>query len=258
LNFVLALLAAGFSQEDAWPFLRFRFDDARGNLLLSLMEAAKGTSTVVVPHDRMGYARWKRSRAPRGEVPMSSQRQVAVIVASQKAYHRKILRGIGAYVHEVGDWSLYIEEEPLHKLPDLSNWQGDGIILSFFDRNLAKAACKPKLPMVGIEGRGPCYDPAWRIPSFDTDDVTIGRMGAQHLIERGFTRLAFCGYPSSPLTPWSVERGAGFQQCAQERGLPCAIHTGRRTTVRKWIDIQHELTVWLESLEKAARADGRE
>jgi len=181
---------------------------------------------------------------------MSSQRQVAVIVASQKAYHRKILRGIGAYVHEVGDWSLYIEEEPLYKLPDLSNWKGDGIILSFFDRNLAKAACKPKLPMVGIEGRGPCYDPAWRIPSFDTDDVTIGRMGAQHLIERGFTRLAFCGYPSSPLTPWSVERGAGFQQCAQERGLPCAIHTGRRTTVRKWIDIQHELTVWLESLER--------
>ena len=149
---------------------------------------------------------------------MSRQRQVAVIVASQKAYHRKILRGIGAYVHEVGNWSLYIEEEPLHKLPDLNHWQGDGIILSFWIRSLAKAACKPRLPTVGIEGRGPCYDPAWRIPSFDTDDLAIGRLGAKHLIERGFTRLAFCGYPPSPWTPWSAERAAAFQEFARGAG----------------------------------------
>lgn len=181
---------------------------------------------------------------------MSRQRQVAVIVASQKAYHRKILRGIGAYVHEIGNWSLYIEEEPLYKLPDLNHWEGDGIILSFWIRSLAKAARKPRLPMVGIEGRGPCYDPAWRIPSFDTDDLAIGRLGAQHLIERGFTRLAFCGFPSAPWSPWSAERAAGFQQYAEEQGLPCAIHAGHRTTVRKWINVQHELTMWLESLEK--------
>jgi LacI family transcriptional regulator len=32
--------------------------------------------------------------------------------------------------------------------------------------------------------------------------------------------------------------------------LPCFVHTGRHASVRKWIDVQHELTVWLESLEK--------
>jgi LacI family transcriptional regulator len=181
---------------------------------------------------------------------MSRQRQVAVIVDTQKAYHRKILRGIGAYVHEVGNWSLYIEEEPLEKLPDLNNWQGDGIILSFWIRSLAQAACKPKLPMVGIEGRGPCYDPAWQIPSFDTDDHEIGRMGAKHMIERGFTQLAFCGYPTKPILPWSAQRAAGFKQYCEEQKLPCVIHTGRYTSVRKWINNQHELTVWLDSMEK--------
>jgi LacI family transcriptional regulator len=185
-----------------------------------------------------------------GGLLMSRQRQVAVIVATQKAYHRKIIRGIGAYMHEVGNWSLYIEEEPLHKLPDLNNWQGDGIILSFWIRSLSKAACKPRLPTVGIEGRGPFYDPAWKIPSFNTDDAAIGRLGAKHLIERGFSRLAFCGYPPDPWTPWSMERAAGFQQYAHEQCLPCVIHTGRHTPVRKWINVQHELTVWLESLEK--------
>jgi LacI family transcriptional regulator len=181
---------------------------------------------------------------------MSRQRQVAVIVDTQKAYHRKILRGIGAYVHEVGNWNLYIEEEPLDKLPDLNNWHGDGIILSFWIRSLSKAACKPKLPTVGIEGRGPYYDPAWNVPSFNTDDHAIGRMGAKHLIERGFTRLAFCGYPTSPYLPWSFERAAGFQQYAAEQEIPSVVRTGRHTTVRKWINIQHELTAWLESLEK--------
>jgi LacI family transcriptional regulator len=178
------------------------------------------------------------------------QRQVAVIVDTQKAYHRKILRGIGAYVHEVGNWSLYIEEEPLHKLPDLNHWQGDGIILSFWIWSLSKAACQPKLPTVGIEGRGPFYDPAWKIPSFNTDDKEIGRLGAKHLIERGFSRLAFCGYPTDPLRPWSEERAAGFLEYAAEQNVACIVRKGHYKTVRKWINMQHELTVWLESLEK--------
>jgi LacI family transcriptional regulator len=181
---------------------------------------------------------------------MPKQRQVAVIVDTQKAYHRKIIRGIGAFVHEVGNWSLYIEEEPLDKLPDLDHWEGDGIILSFWINRLSKAACKPKLPTVGIEGRGPFYDPAWKVPSFGTDDIAIGRLGAKHLIERGFTRLAYCGYPVNPRQPWSEERAVGFREYAGEQGLSCDIHTGRHATVRKWINLQHELTVWLESLEK--------
>ena len=181
---------------------------------------------------------------------MSKRRQVAVIVHAERAYHRKILRGIGAYVHKVGNWSLYIEQEPLQRLPDLQNWRGDGIILASGIRSLTQAACKPRLPTVGIEGVGDWYDPALRIPYFQTDNRAIGRLGAEHLIERGFNRLAFCGFPHTRAYLWSAERAVTFQQSARERGLPCAVYTGRITDVRKWIGVQHELTVWLESLEK--------
>ena len=181
---------------------------------------------------------------------MSKRRQVAVIIHAERAYHRKILRGIGAYMHEVGNWSLYIEQEPLQRLPDLSNWHGDGIILASGIQSLTKAACQPRLPTVGIEGASDWYDPALRIPYFQTDNLAIGRLGAKHLIERGFTQLAFCGFPSTNMNPWCVERAAAFQKCSREHGLPCAIYTGHVTTVRKWINLQHELTVWLESLEK--------
>jgi hypothetical protein len=49
---------------------------------------------------------------------MPKQWQVAVTVDTQKAYLRKILRGIGVYMYNVGNWNLYSEEEPLDKLPD--------------------------------------------------------------------------------------------------------------------------------------------
>jgi LacI family transcriptional regulator len=181
---------------------------------------------------------------------MSERRQVAVIIHSELAYHRKILRGIGAYMHEVGNWSLYIEQKPLHKLPDLNNWHGDGIILAFEIQSVIKMVCRMRLPTVGIEGGSIDYDPASRIPNLRTDNAAIGRLGAEYLIERGFRRLAFCGFPSAPENPWSTERAAAFQKCVREHGLPCVVYTGHVTTVRKWINLQHELTAWLESIEK--------
>lgn len=181
---------------------------------------------------------------------MSERRQVAVIMHSERAYHRKFLRGIGAYMHEVGNWSLYIEDQPLHKLPDFNNWRGDGIILAFKIQNVVKMACRMRLPTVTIEGGAIGMDSASRIPNFCTDNAALGRLGAQYLIERGFTRLAFCGFPAGRNDLWNEERSAAFQRCAREHRLPCAVYTGRTTTVRKWIDLQHELTAWLESLEK--------
>ena len=181
---------------------------------------------------------------------MSKRRQVAVIIHTERAYHRKILRGIGAYVHEAGNWSLYIEDQSLQKLPDLDNWHGDGIILAFGIQSVIKTACRMRLPTVRIEGGSIGYDPASQIPNFRTDNAAIGRLGAKHLIEHGFTRLAFCGFPFDRMNPWCAERATAFQHCAREHRLPCAIYTGRVTIVRKWINLQHELTVWLESLEK--------
>jgi LacI family transcriptional regulator len=153
-------------------------------------------------------------------------------------------------MHEAGNWSLYIEDQSLHKLPDLDNWQGDGIILAFGVQSIIKKAYRMMLPTVGIERRIAENDPAVPIPNFRTDNAAIGRLGANYLIERGFTHLAFCGFSALDMNPWCSERAAAFQSCATEHGLPCAIYMGHGTTVRKWITLQHELAVWLESLEK--------
>ena len=61
--------------------------------------------------------------------------------------------------------------------------------------------------------------------------------------------MAYCGFPPGRLTPWSAERAEAFQSHAQEAGFPCSVYTTRQDTVRKWADLQEELTAWLKSLE---------
>ena len=105
---------------------------------------------------------------------MVRTRQVAVIVDSTMAYHRKVLLGVAAYVHEVGNWSLYIEDEPLEKLPVPGSWRGDGMLITFVNRHMLKIAVGFGVPMVGIEGGLGWYDPSLRIPYFATDNAAIG------------------------------------------------------------------------------------
>jgi LacI family transcriptional regulator len=177
-------------------------------------------------------------------------RHVALIVDAARPYDRKIIGGVAQYVKERGTWSLYVEEDPLEKLPDLRGWRGSGIIANFDDRKVAAAVCGLKAPVVGVGGGYGWYDPASRIPYFATDNEAIARLAADHLIERGFRRLAFYGYPRTQVKRWSEERARAFRRRAGEAGLPCAIYTGRHGTARLWTELQRGLTAWLRALEK--------
>ena len=181
---------------------------------------------------------------------MPRPRHVALIVDAAKPYDRKIIGGVAQYVKERGNWSLYVEEDPLQKLPDLHGWHGQGIIANFDDRRVAAAVRGLKAPVVGVGGGSGWYDPATRIPYFASDDEAIARLAAEHLMDRGFRRLAFYGYPRTRVNRWSQIRGEAFRQAAEQAGIPCSIYTGRHGTARKWTELQRGLTAWLRSLEK--------
>lgn len=181
---------------------------------------------------------------------MTTVRQIAVILDAGRSYHRKILLGIGSYANEVGNWGVYLEDRPLEQLADLKHWRGDGILLSFLDRTVVRTAVGLRLPMVGIEAEVGWYDPASRVPYFAGDHRAIGQLGADHLLEQGFTRFAFCGYPPTRMTDWSAERGAAFSERVRKRGFPCALFTDRSAAARRWSELQRHLGGWLESLEK--------
>lgn len=181
---------------------------------------------------------------------MPKARRVALILDSSSPYQRKIVRGVVAYARKTGRWSLYVEDDPLEKLPNLRTWHGQGIITTFNERRYVEAVRGLSIPVVGVEGESGWYEPGSGIPYFATDDEAVARMAVEHLIGQGFARLAYCGMPRNRYHVWAQNRARAFQQAAREAKLTCSIYTGRFLTTHKWVELQQGLTRWLRSLEK--------
>ncbi len=175
---------------------------------------------------------------------------VAVILDAARPYDRLIIGGIAQYVREHEPWSLYVEEDPLQRLPDLARWKGQGIIANFDDRRVARAIRGLAIPCVGVGGGYGWYDARSGIPYIYTDNAAIGRLGAEHLLGCGFTNLAFSGYPKTATSGWSEERAVAFVRTCAAAGRGCEVFTGRHGTARRWQDLQRELAAWIGGLPK--------
>lgn len=180
---------------------------------------------------------------------MSRNFKVAVIANAHLPYDRLIVRGIAAYMRTCSRWSLYVEEDPLQKLPDLRTWKGDGLIVDFDDQRVAQATRLLDLPIVGIGGGGGWYDPATRIPYFETDDVKIAELAAEHLLDLGLRRFAYYGAPVGRVSIWSQTRAAAFAGRIAESGYACDVLTSRYKNAHNWDKLLTELMTWLKGLE---------
>jgi LacI family transcriptional regulator len=175
---------------------------------------------------------------------------VAVILDASRPYDRLIIGGVAQYVRERDLWRLYVEEDPLQKLPDLTRWHGQGIIANFDDRRVAHAIRGLSMPIVGVGGGYGWYEPGSGIPFIFTDNQAIGRIGAEHLLACGFEQLAFVGYPRTATSGWSEERATAFASTCRAAGRRCALFTGRYATARRWEELQAEIAGWMAGIPK--------
>jgi LacI family transcriptional regulator len=85
-------------------------------------------------------------------------------------------------------------------------------------------------------------------PTIATDNDAIGRMGAEHLIDRGFRHLAYCGLNDRY---WSVERGDAFADRLREEGIEAHMYRQPRSrAMRSWDKELAYMAKWLASLPK--------
>jgi LacI family transcriptional regulator len=73
-------------------------------------------------------------------------------------------------------------------------------------------------------------------------------VGAEHLLERGFPHLAFCGYDAA----WSEVRRQGFSGAAQRAHVSCSVYQSpwRGRHLPEWDDDQDRIAKWIQSLPK--------
>jgi LacI family transcriptional regulator, galactose operon repressor len=171
--------------------------------------------------------------------------RVALIVETSLASGRDILRGIARYLRVHGPWSIYHEPRALEESvpPWLTQWRGDGIIARIQNQPIADAVVSTGLPVVDVLG----LVPGQRVPLVHVDDRAIARLGAEHLLERGFRHFGFCAVEGAN---WSDTRQEAFDVTVREAGFDCSVCRLPPDTrgLANWETQQNLLTDWVRSL----------
>lgn len=176
---------------------------------------------------------------------MNHRRNVALIIETSVIYGRQILHGVARYMRAEGKWSVFLDErELLAPPPDwLTEWDGDGVICRPTTPALALRLQERGLATVDLNDR---YGDLG-LPRIGSDMEEIGRMAAEHLLERGFHRLAFCGYSGER---WSRERLAGIEKAVAGRGTLCGHFESSFVGLREhtWQEERDRIAAWLRPM----------
>jgi len=174
--------------------------------------------------------------------------RVALVIETSSSYGRGLLKGIVRYRQTNHDWSVFLEQRDLSAtFPAwLTSWKGDGIISRATTHALAEAVASTRVPLVELTDRSQDFGftYVW------SNDASIGKLGAEHLIDRGFDHFAFCGFENEA---WSQRREVAFRETIQNASHE--LSDSYRTVLfdknaGDWEKQQAQLVSWLLALPK--------
>ena len=176
--------------------------------------------------------------------------KVILLIETSREFGRGLLRGISKYSHLHGHWAFY-REAPFYeeagglkrRLSRLKNWGADGIIMR--ENKMTEEIIGMGLPTIvsphllgQIKG----------LPNIVGDDTAIGKMGAEHLLDRGLCHFAFCGFDDMF---WSRNRGESFGKRISKAGFKTHFYKQPRSKVQRlWENEPTIMADWLKSLPK--------
>jgi LacI family transcriptional regulator len=176
--------------------------------------------------------------------------RVALLIETSNSYARGLLRGIHAYSREHGPWITYLSEQEQGDTKPVvlkEDWKGDGILARLDNRWITQEVKRRqgKVPIVDLcAGR---LLPG--VPCVETNDFSIARLAAEHLLERKFKQF---GYYGDKRFHWAHWRGEHFARLLAEAGYACTSYEdktlgrSRSNSERQ----QTELTEWVRKLPK--------
>ncbi len=150
--------------------------------------------------------------------PVRAPRKVALLIETSNSYARGLLHGIVSYVREHRPWTIHLAEGARGGRPPawLDRWDGHGVIARVENAAIARSVRRLHLPVVDVSAARLLPSVPW----VETDDEAVAREAFEHLRDRGFRQLAYCG---DDRFNWSRWRREAFERLAREAGLPCAV-----------------------------------
>jgi LacI family transcriptional regulator len=160
------------------------------------------------------------------------------------------VRGVVEYADRHGGWDLTTSpptitgsDEFAITIENLKGWPGDGVIAAVGNRREARAARRLGVPVVNLAATTQDVG----LPRVMVDHYSMGRLAAEHLLERGLRRLAYCGIEGR----WySQLRCQGFAARARQAGLTCDVFQSSPQANRRqnWQQRVAPLAGWLKTL----------
>ena len=221
---------------------------------------------------------FKFSDPHRNRTDMAEPR-VVLLIYPHAAYDSALLRGIMRYSREHGPWVFYLSWEypglPLTmfealnaheerislqyttgvqsrvRLPDFGEWGATGVLGRLQTPAIVEQVMRSRLPTVALDlsrnqlARGSKIS---KISEIKADSHGAGRLAAEHLMERGFQRFAFCGYAGRL---WSDHRMEAFRERLQDACFSCEVYEPPTSkSMRYWNREASMVRAWLRSLPK--------
>lgn len=187
---------------------------------------------------------------------MTTARRVLLMLGCSRASERGLLRGIARYSRFHSPWVFYREppfyrKPPYHRAtrpsPSAPLGQGrdiDGVVAYAANAAQIEAFLPPGLPAVVL----PIEEKISGLCSIVEEADTVGRMAAEHFLERGFARFAFCGYDRMY---WSHVRQEGFVRRLAEAGFSVHLYEPPRRSAHLTGEAEQNLMAdWLRGLPK--------
>ena len=170
--------------------------------------------------------------------------KVLLLIETSRAYGRKMAQGIIQYNRIFGNWIIYRKTAGLKEIFDEINIdEVDGVITrdaSGINRLVTSGI--PTIVCIHTEENG------LHLPTIFADTIEISKLAAEHLLDRGFTYFAFCGYEKMD---WSKKRAADFTKTLLSAGYKVNIYQQPKSAKgRFWKNERHVLCDWLKSLSK--------
>lgn len=175
-----------------------------------------------------------------------AMRKIAVMVAQGSGHTSGVMRGIAQYAVAHGPWEFTVQFPGL-SLMAIREWKVDGVIVPVRSGEYSHVLRGRAFKVVNCSGM--LKDAG--VPTVRVNDAAVGRLAAEHLLERGFRQFGFVGFEPYD---FSAARRESFAEAVRGAGGEFHPYEPDPALATEWTWERQEadLARWLGRLPKPA------
>lgn len=178
---------------------------------------------------------------------MEQPRRIALLLDRGLSFVREVIRGVRVYAAGKPNWVLRDAPPHLRLVAQVRAWKPHGIIAGLVLPRVAQELIRLRIPLIDTAHTLPGLE----VPTVDVDHTAVGRLAAEHFLERKFDRFGFFG---SEAAAYSRAQEAAFcQRVAAEGHTVSSCYTeylADLTTAALWKKSTQKAQRWLRQLAK--------